>query len=438
MMTSLSYYITLSISSSTGDIVIRVDAPYHNDPKPSSPRGKLDDLYNYEVVELFFSGIPYDEGSNDSNVPYLEMGIGPHGHYYLIFFMKEGDWDTADNSICLDNLPNINIDDQTNRWTAEILVPFYLLPEPTCGEDLSVAWNFNAYAIHGQGFAREYLAYSTLPNNTDKPNFHQLQYFQHIELYETMEVRNHVDRTHSIANEKLGRISKSTSPIVKNSTSKSEEKEKTITDLLKEDILLKEEDDEDEDEDEEIDKITTEKPFTDTNSISSVSTSPKNSRVKADSSNTTSNEPIITMDEIANQVKASLATTLTKNQIELEEKFQRHVQKDEFVVLHEFVWKRKGISYKKRKLILTSKPRLIYFDPNGLYKGSIQWSMTKRPQLVRVSAFSFFYDIISLFLCLYRSMVRSLTLCYMIIQEPIISVIVRLVQMFGLEHYQRL
>jgi hypothetical protein len=85
-------------------------------------------------------------------------------------------------------------------------------------------------------------------------------------------------------------------------------------------------------------------------------------------------------------LKESIDRLLKQRQvpIELEEKYSRHIQTDEFVVLHEYLWKRKGYSYKKRKLILTSKPRLIYFDGSGVYKGFIQWSLTKRLLLEKV------------------------------------------------------
>jgi hypothetical protein len=349
-----SYYITLSISSSTGDIVIQVDAPFFDDKKPDAAPGKIEDLHLFEVVELFFSGIPYDL-ENDIDSPYLEIEIGPHGHYFLAFFMKEADFGNADTSIALEIPPKVSIDRNSGRWKAEMMVPFYLLPEPTCGEDLSVSWNFNAYAQHGASENREYLAFAPVPGEI--PNFHQLHCFQHIELYETMEVRSNIDRTQSIANEKLGRIAGS------------QKNEKShLSELMKLE-LLKEEDEED------AEDAANEPP----DNFLSEKLSP--------SSHQSNQQNVRTVEEIGKQLKL----TLDPKKIELEEKFLRHIQSDEFVILHEYLWKRKGISYKKRKLILTSKPRLIYFDPNGVYKGFIQWSMTKRLQLVRVNALFFFF-----------------------------------------------
>jgi hypothetical protein len=350
--TDLSYDITLSISSSTGDIVILIDAPYHdNKPPPRALSGsKIDDLYDFEIVELFFSGIPYDN-ENEANCPYLEIGISPHSHYFLAFFMKEAGFLEADRSIVLEKLPNVKIDVDSKRWSGEVSIPFYLLPEPLCAEDLSVSWNFNAFAMYYNSCSeRQYLAFS--PDlNGNKPNFHQLRYFQTLELYETMEVRNNVDRAQSIANEKLGRIP--------SQIHGSGSVEKTITDLLKMELLKEGNEDED-DEDEE-------------NGVE-VSSIPGINKVNSDNP----------FDGTKTADQTDWNTLSVGKTSDLEEKFQRHIQKDEFVLLHEFLWKRRGISYKKRKLILTSKPRLIYFDPNGIYKGCIQWTMTKPLQLVRV------------------------------------------------------
>jgi hypothetical protein len=345
----LSYNITLSISSSTGDIVILIDAPYHDNKPPPLvlPGSKVDDLYDFEIVELFFSGIPYDN-ENEASCPYLEIGISPHSYYFLSFFMKEAGFSEADRSIMLEKLPKVKIDVERKRWSGEVSIPFYLLPEPLCAEDLSVSWNFNAFAMYDNSTSeRQYLAFS--PDlHGNEPNFHQLRYFQTLELYETMEVRNHVDRAQSIANEKLGRIP--------SQIHGSGSVEKSITELLKMELLKEGNEDEDDEDEESGGEVPTIPPSLGLGKINT-------------------EHPLDGTPAEWNSGKIS----------DLEEKFQRHIQKDEFVLLHEFLWKRRGISYKKRKLILTSKPRLIYFDPNGIYKGCIQWSMTKPLQLVRVS-----------------------------------------------------
>lgn len=47
--------------------------------------------------------------------------------------------------------------------------------------------------------------------------------------------------------------------------------------------------------------------------------------------------------------------------------------------------KKKGMSVKKRVLILTSNARLIYFTPKAEYKGSVPWSMLKPLTVVKVN-----------------------------------------------------
>ena len=58
-------------------------------------------------------------------------------------------------------------------------------------------------------------------------------------------------------------------------------------------------------------------------------------------------------------------------------------------MLHSTVTKRKGFSYRTRKLILTNRMRLFYTDMQGGYKGSVPWSLTKLISTDKVSEFSF-------------------------------------------------
>ena len=63
---------------------------------------------------------------------------------------------------------------------------------------------------------------------------------------------------------------------------------------------------------------------------------------------------------------------------------QKHVHKDEFVVLHGLVTKRKGLSWKSRRLLLTSAPRLLYFTERAEFKGVIPWSTTRKIRAKKV------------------------------------------------------
>lgn len=55
---------------------------------------------------------------------------------------------------------------------------------------------------------------------------------------------------------------------------------------------------------------------------------------------------------------------------------------NELIVHMGLVVKRVGLSSKKRQLILTDAPRLIYIDPNSMVqKGEIPWSDQVRPEV---------------------------------------------------------
>lgn len=64
------------------------------------------------------------------------------------------------------------------------------------------------------------------------------------------------------------------------------------------------------------------------------------------------------------------------------QKWSKFLNADESVRYMGLVWKRKGMSIKKRQLILTNYPRLLYIDPKKMVlRGEIPWSEHLRPEL---------------------------------------------------------
>ena len=239
-----NYIISFQILRSSGDLMISVDAPFFDDPPPPLSACKYSELHLYEVVEIFISGCPKSDGQFH---PYLEIQIGPHGHYMLVSFLNEGEWATQDATMELEQFPEVSIYPISSssrssssplhmRWKASVTIPSFLLPEPleyhyipseTSGlgknlgdvNDLSLTWQVNAYAMHGTGTGatglagsadcgsslRKYLAYSpptgVLPES--KPNFHLLSSFVPLRLVETSELRQRVDRSVSLAEDQI-------------------------------------------------------------------------------------------------------------------------------------------------------------------------------------------------------------------------------------------
>lgn len=177
------YKINFSLDPSNGELVIAIDAPFFNDEfKPNAEPSKFDTLYQYEVVEVFLGT---KLSISETVSPYLELNVGPHGHYNLVYFINEAEWDTSDTTMELDQLPKCTIDETTQRWTSCCRIPAFLLPQPMCAAegDLSVEWTVNAYAIHGTGANRTYWAANKVGGTA--PNFHQLQSFFPLVLIET-------------------------------------------------------------------------------------------------------------------------------------------------------------------------------------------------------------------------------------------------------------
>ena len=142
--------VTLAVGA--GRVEIDLDAPFHGDPAPAAPVGRLDGLWDHEVVELFLLG---------ADERYLELEFGPHGHWLGLVL----DGVRAREGFVEDLQFDASV--ARGRWHGRAVMPDRWLPE-----GLRAA---NAYSIHGQGEARRYLAAAPVPGPV--PDFHRLEAF---------------------------------------------------------------------------------------------------------------------------------------------------------------------------------------------------------------------------------------------------------------------
>lgn len=144
----------LRLACTAEGLRVFVDAPFHGDPPPAGPSGRTDGLWEHEVVELFLLG---------SQQRYLELEVGPHGHFLALRFAgprrREGD----DPSITCE----VALERGRGRWRAVLRVAHAELPP---GLE-----RVNAYAIHGTGAHRRYLAAAPVPGA--RPDFHRPECF---------------------------------------------------------------------------------------------------------------------------------------------------------------------------------------------------------------------------------------------------------------------
>jgi hypothetical protein len=131
---------------------VTVKAPFHDDPPPPAPAGSTPGLWEYEVVELFVAG----EGDG-----YVEIELGPHGHFLVLSLRGYRDVIRTERSI--DYSARIN----AARWQGQARIPAALLP--------ASPQRMNAFAIHGRGALRRYLALYPTPGAS--PDFHRLDCF---------------------------------------------------------------------------------------------------------------------------------------------------------------------------------------------------------------------------------------------------------------------
>lgn len=133
-------------------IELRVDAAYHGDPAPGVAPGPVARLWEHEVVELFLLG---------RSEVYLEVELGPHGHHLGLWL--EGRRRVLREGLPIDFAARIG----GGRWQGVATLSRRWLPPG--------AWAANAYAIHGTGRGRRYLA--AFPAPGDAPDFHRLERF---------------------------------------------------------------------------------------------------------------------------------------------------------------------------------------------------------------------------------------------------------------------
>lgn len=131
---------------------LEIEAPFHDDPPPAAPPGPTPALWEHEVVEVFL--LAPDER-------YLEVELGPHGHHLVLALRGRRRIEREQLAIGYHAIRS------GGRWQGEAAVPAALLPR---GAD-----HWNAYAIHGTGSHRRYLAHAPVPG--EQPDFHRLDAF---------------------------------------------------------------------------------------------------------------------------------------------------------------------------------------------------------------------------------------------------------------------
>ena len=362
------YKINIDIDNMTGEIILIIDAPFFNDPPPtlnhinnSKDTKRYIGLWNYEVVEVFISDC---RGAN-----YLEINIGPFGHYYLKSISTYDQNDMMD----IDREPTVKINAKTNRWNARFYIPYAIVPEPDTGFDmetpLAIKWHINAFAIHGNKDSREYLAATALPGKS--PNFHQPKFFEPFIISEKNEMmRERLTSFHSY---------KRTSRTFTKSSSSNNSGD-MITSRLLQDISLvdiplrKSNGDAFNDFDSKYAQQSKSSSSNTgiTNYTSLQSLQGRNTESFSEGHNMISS---IFFDYNSNKVISETEKVKLLNNLLID---------GEIILISGIVWKRRGWSHKRRLLCLTSASRLFYATETGKLKGTVPWTSTQPINVRRI------------------------------------------------------
>jgi len=153
--------------------ILHVEAPFYDDPRvpEGTPPGRLDGLWEYEVIEVFLLG---------DDETYLEIEVAPGGNF-LVYYL-EGVRNATDTDLLIDYVAKIS--ENRERWEGTAFVPWEYLPPGFA--------KFNAYAIHKSDPDKIFMSLFPVPvpedpDDDDGPDFHNLQPFQDIDLSDLME-----------------------------------------------------------------------------------------------------------------------------------------------------------------------------------------------------------------------------------------------------------
>ncbi|MCH9647818.1 MAG: hypothetical protein K0U98_06235 [Deltaproteobacteria bacterium] len=146
------------------DLWVEVEAPYYGDPAPTSPPGPTDQLWNFEVLEVFL--VEAASLKPGRTPKYTEIELSPHGHYLVLHLEgirnPVGRLQTLDFEVSRPDSPG-----RGSSWRGLARLPWAVLP--------GLPYRANAFALHGTGNQRRYLAHTPVPG--DAPDFHRLASF---------------------------------------------------------------------------------------------------------------------------------------------------------------------------------------------------------------------------------------------------------------------
>ncbi len=148
------------------ELTVDIKARYWGDPPPARPSGRCPRLWEHEVVELFIAGVGRGKKGRRRQIEaYLELEIGPHGHWLALEL--EGRRNVV-------HTPTIQCEVTLSEgiWHASARFNRSLLPDGPL--------TANAYSIHGVGEDRRYHAAFAVPG--ERPDFHRLECFEGLHI----------------------------------------------------------------------------------------------------------------------------------------------------------------------------------------------------------------------------------------------------------------
>jgi len=151
----------VDVAASEDELLIWVDAPFAGDALPAARPGRTERLWEHECVEVFFAESASRQGR------YLEVELGPHGHWLALGFAGYRELLIPDVRLSFE--ANISGD----RWRGRARIGWLEVARVMPGIGA-----MNAYAIRGAGPARRFMAAWPAPAGVYAgPDFHRIEHF---------------------------------------------------------------------------------------------------------------------------------------------------------------------------------------------------------------------------------------------------------------------
>lgn len=375
------YCFSFSLTAQSDYLQVIFDAPLHYYKENSDVNKNIRE--NNELIEIFLGSYP-----QEYYVPImLKLVIHPSSLYSLSIFNLLDN--SIKNDLTLDIEPKVTLNPSLRRWRGELLIPLYYIPEPLDIEENNMSfyacWKLNIFAKYDD----ELLTLVQLPNKL-LPEKEILNFMADVKVRENSNVPRSSNRKTSLENFLELKPKLSEKDVDSKTLPPPQPTKSTLNSSISPPPIK---------ESESTISLNTSSSSSTSPSISTIPPSTYSPSSPSSSStiiNIPTSLPFLGPKQTLESYYEDLIVYFHSKYSQIPEfisknvqKIEQNLSKGEKIFIMDTLWKRKLLSFKNRILILTTNLRFFYTDLDGIYKGSISWSLIKRVYFEKVNSTKF-------------------------------------------------